>query len=92
MTVDLADRLIADVQGSQDELPLIQHGLMRLWELAGATAGDPHSPRRLDLPLYEAHGPLARMLDPSTTPNVTLRRQATPRPAHTRSGSKAHLY
>jgi Novel STAND NTPase 1 len=57
VTVDLADRLIADVQGSQDELPLIQHGLMRLWDLAGATAGDPHSPRRLDLPLYEAHGP-----------------------------------
>ena len=63
VTIDLADRLIADVQGSQDELPLIQHGLMRLWDLARATVGDTHSPRRLDLPLYEAHGPLARMLD-----------------------------
>jgi hypothetical protein len=30
----LADRMIADVQGEQDQLPLIQHGLMRLWDLA----------------------------------------------------------
>ena len=63
VTIDLADRLIADVEGSQDELPLIQHGLMRMWNLAGEPAGDTHAPRRLDLPLYETHGPLAQLLD-----------------------------
>jgi tetratricopeptide (TPR) repeat protein len=63
VTIDLANRLIADVRGSQDELPLIQHGLMRMWDLAGEPAGDTKAPRRLDLPLYEKHGPLARLLD-----------------------------
>ena len=28
---ELAERLIADAGGGQDQLPLIQHGLMRLW-------------------------------------------------------------
>jgi tetratricopeptide (TPR) repeat protein len=63
VTAELADRLIADVRGNQDELPLIQHGLMRLWDLAGEAANDKQAPRRLDLPLYEAHGPLPRLLD-----------------------------
>jgi hypothetical protein len=63
VTIDLADRLIADVQGNQDELALIQHGLMRLWDLAGETAGDTEAPQRLDLPLYETHGPLVSLLD-----------------------------
>jgi formylglycine-generating enzyme required for sulfatase activity len=63
VTSELADRLIADVRGSQDELPLIQHGLMRLWDLAGDAADESQAPRRLDLPLYEAYGPLARLLD-----------------------------
>jgi energy-coupling factor transporter ATP-binding protein EcfA2 len=31
VTTDLADRLIADVRGKLDELPLIQHGLMLFW-------------------------------------------------------------
>jgi hypothetical protein len=55
----LADRMIADVQGEQDRLPLIQHGLMRLWDLAPETNGT----RRVDVPLYERHGPLTRILD-----------------------------
>ena len=55
----LADRMIADVQGAQDQLPLIQHGLMRLWDLAAETNGT----RRLDVALYEKHGPLTRILD-----------------------------
>jgi formylglycine-generating enzyme required for sulfatase activity len=63
VTIELADRLIADVQGSQDELPLIQHGLMRLWDLVGEAASHKQTPRRLDLPLYEMHGPLPRLLD-----------------------------
>ena len=29
---DLAERLIADAGGQQDQLPLIQHGLMRLYQ------------------------------------------------------------
>jgi FHA domain len=61
VTHELAERLIADVQDSQDELPLIQHGLMRMWDLAGGA--DMQGPRRLDLPLYETHGPLVRLLD-----------------------------
>jgi uncharacterized protein len=63
VTIELADQLIADVQGSQDELPLIQHGLMRMWDLTGEAGPGKQAPRRLDLPLYEAHGPLARLLD-----------------------------
>ena len=31
VTAELADRLIADVRGREDELPLIQHGLMLMW-------------------------------------------------------------
>ena len=35
---ELAERLIADAGGSQDQLPLIQHGLMRLWRRKTAAA------------------------------------------------------
>ena len=31
VTRELAERLIADAGGGQDQLPLIQHGLMLLW-------------------------------------------------------------
>jgi hypothetical protein len=31
VTQELAERLIAEAGGGQDQLPLIQHGLMRLW-------------------------------------------------------------
>jgi formylglycine-generating enzyme required for sulfatase activity len=31
VTLDLAERLIADAAGREDELPLIQHGLMLMW-------------------------------------------------------------
>lgn len=31
VTTELAQRLVADVRGKQDELPLIQHGLMLFW-------------------------------------------------------------
>ena len=31
VSLELAERLIADAGGGQDQLPLIQHGLMRLW-------------------------------------------------------------
>jgi formylglycine-generating enzyme required for sulfatase activity len=38
---DLARRLIADVGGDQDELPLIQHALMLLWQGAETNPGAP---------------------------------------------------
>jgi hypothetical protein len=41
---DLAERLIADAGGGQDELPLIQHALMLLWNQVSGKAG---SQRRL---------------------------------------------
>ena len=37
VSLDLAERLIADVGGREDELPLIQHGLMYMWNTAAAT-------------------------------------------------------
>jgi hypothetical protein len=55
----LADRMIGDAQGEQDQLPLIQHALMRLWDLATVENGARH----LDSSLYEKHGPLTRILD-----------------------------
>ena len=39
IAVDLAERLIAESRGSQDELPLIQHGLMQMYEAAAKRAG-----------------------------------------------------
>jgi hypothetical protein len=60
VSVALAGRLIDDAAGDQDELPLIQHGLMRLWDLA---AGSTMRPLRLELGLYETFGPLNRLLD-----------------------------
>ena len=36
VSLDLAERLIADASGREDELPLIQHGLMLMWHDAAA--------------------------------------------------------
>ena len=36
VTLDLAERLIADAAGREDELPLIQHELMLMWHDAAA--------------------------------------------------------
>ena len=36
---DLAERLIADAGGGQDELPLIQHALLLLWDQVSEKAG-----------------------------------------------------
>jgi formylglycine-generating enzyme required for sulfatase activity len=57
VTEGLAERLITDGGRERDELPLIQHGLMRLWEKAG---GGPSV--RLDLEHYETEHGLTRML------------------------------
>jgi formylglycine-generating enzyme required for sulfatase activity len=42
VTLELADRLIADVAGREDELPLIQHGLMFLWQHAAGAKTEQH--------------------------------------------------
>src|SRR5579862_1946443 len=39
VTLDLAERLVADAAGREDELPLIQHGLMYLWNSACSETG-----------------------------------------------------
>lgn len=59
VTEALAERLVADARGGQDELPLIQHGLARLWGFATERG---HAAPTLDLPDYEAKGPLGRLL------------------------------
>ncbi|MEM7024476.1 MAG: ATP-binding protein [Pseudomonadota bacterium] len=59
--VDLAERLITDAGGTQDQLPLIQHGLMLLWRQA--TGGDPDKTDwRLRLEDYHPAGGLAGLL------------------------------
>jgi hypothetical protein len=40
VTTELAERLIAEVRGHEDELPLIQHGLMELWKKASANQNE----------------------------------------------------
>lgn len=59
VTVELAKRLVADVRGRDDELPLIQHGLMLLWN-AAANASD--QPIILDVAQFEHAGGLTKLL------------------------------
>ena len=61
----LAERLVADAAGAQDTLPLIQHGLMRLWRQATESGPAPAPPEpwpHLDLAAYEHAGNLANLL------------------------------
>ncbi|WP_295460916.1 hypothetical protein [uncultured Thiodictyon sp.] len=53
---DLVGRLLDDSRGEQDQLPLLQHALMRLWDLG---AGD----HRLTLTGYKRLGGLAEALN-----------------------------
>lgn len=57
----LAERLIDDAGGGQDQLPLIQHGLMLLWrdKIAGRPASEP---RVLTLDDYRQSGSLSDAL------------------------------
>ena len=61
VSLDLAERLIADVSGREDELPLIQHGLMYMWNTAAATT-PPGGKIILDTGQLEAAGGLSRLL------------------------------
>jgi hypothetical protein len=60
VTTELAERLVADVRGREDELPLIQHGLMLLWNTA-QTAG-PNKRVVLDVEQFEHAGGLTKLL------------------------------
>ena len=57
----LAERLIASVRGREDELPLLQHGLMLLWEDADRRAR-PGERKRLDGAIVDEAGGLAELL------------------------------
>ena len=61
VSLDLAERLIADAAGREDELPLIQHGLMLMWHEAAANV-QPAGKIVLNAAPLEAAGGLARML------------------------------
>ncbi len=61
VTLNLAERLIADAGGREDELPLIQHGLMLMWHKAAANASA-DGKIVLDAAPLEAAGGLSRML------------------------------
>jgi formylglycine-generating enzyme required for sulfatase activity len=61
VSLDLAERLMADAAGREDELPLIQHGLMLMWHEA-ATKVQPNGKIAPDAAPLEAVGGLARML------------------------------
>ena len=57
----LAERLIASVRGREDELPLLQHGLMLMWDDAAGRAHEGERPR-LDGAIVDKAGGLAELL------------------------------
>jgi formylglycine-generating enzyme required for sulfatase activity/energy-coupling factor transporter ATP-binding protein EcfA2 len=61
VSLELAERLISDVGGREDELPLIQHGLMYMWNTAAAKTQPGGKITLEPLPLEEAGG-LASLL------------------------------
>lgn len=60
VTPELAERLIADVRGKLDELPLIQHGLMLFWHECAQT--QPNEKIVLDVAMLDRAGSLAQLL------------------------------
>lgn len=60
---DLAERIVADARSTQAELPLMQHGMMRLWRLATSQTRGNAGVVVLRLSAYQKHGPLSRLLD-----------------------------
>jgi energy-coupling factor transporter ATP-binding protein EcfA2 len=60
VTLELAERLIMDVRDRDDELPLIQHGLMLLWNSVAST--DQSGPLKLDVDQFEEAGGLTQLL------------------------------
>lgn len=63
ITPRLLQRLLADVADDPDQLPVLQHALMRTWNhWAQESSGIPSSKAPLDLPHYEAIGAMAEAL------------------------------
>ncbi len=60
---DLTEKLIENVKGNQDELPLIQHGLRQLWYRPKKTNGPHASNVVLDLMDFEQAESLEKLLD-----------------------------
>jgi formylglycine-generating enzyme required for sulfatase activity len=60
VTAGLAERLVADVRGKLDELPLIQHGLMLFWHQRSQQGGD--AKIVLDADMLNVAGGLAQLL------------------------------
>jgi energy-coupling factor transporter ATP-binding protein EcfA2 len=58
----LVNRLLNDFGPDPDQLPLLQHALMRMWERAQSRARESSASPRLGLKDYEALGGLARAL------------------------------
>jgi len=63
VSTELAEKLIADVRGNQDELPLIQHGLIQLWHQHTTGIDQPRHNLRLDIKDIELAQSLEALLD-----------------------------
>jgi formylglycine-generating enzyme required for sulfatase activity len=61
VSVELAERLIVEVAGREDELPLIQHGLMFLWN-AASNQSPSGGKIALEAAALESKGGLAKLL------------------------------
>lgn len=59
ITSTLMQRLLNDVGENPDQLPIMQHAMMRTWDI-WAAEGNPQQP--IDLPHYEATGTMANAL------------------------------
>ncbi len=59
ITSTLMQRLLNDVGENPDQLPIMQHAMMRTWDI-WAAEGDPQQP--IDLPHYEATGTMVNAL------------------------------
>jgi energy-coupling factor transporter ATP-binding protein EcfA2 len=62
VAVDLAERLIAEARGREDELPLIQHGLMELWKKASENSKERNEKITLDVGLLDGGMTLSSLL------------------------------
>lgn len=62
VTIELAERLVAEVRGREDELPLVQHGLMELWNTALAKSKEKSEKIKLDVGLLDKGVSLASLL------------------------------
>jgi hypothetical protein len=62
ITAGLLDRMLNDLDNKSDQLPVLQHALMRLWQrnVSSQTQGSPLEP--LDIAGYEAVGTFANCL------------------------------